>query len=148
MGITSFLEYLIDTNVISEVKSRSPEPKVVEWLAAVRLSRTCLSAITVGEIQKGIASLPRGSRRRKELSRWIEDEVLETFAGRVLVLDVPIMRAWGQLTAELQAQGKTMGLMDSLIAATAVHHRLILVSRNEADFQNAPVDVVNPWKET
>ncbi|MDP8939671.1 MAG: type II toxin-antitoxin system VapC family toxin [Actinomycetota bacterium] len=139
--------YLIDTNVISEVKSRSPEPKVIEWLASVRLSQSYLSAITVGEIQKGISGLPRETRRREELSRWIEDDVLETFSGRVLALDVAVMRAWGRLTADLQARGNTMGLMDSLIAATAVHHGLTLVTRNEADFQNTPVDVINPWKE-
>ena len=139
--------YLIDTNVISEVKSRSPEPGVVKWLGAVRLSRTYLSAITVGEIQKGIAILPRDARRREELDRWIENEVLETFSGRVLVLDVAVMRVWGRLTADLQARGNTIGLMDSLIAATAVYHDLTLVTRNEADFQNTPVEFINPWKE-
>lgn len=139
------MSYLIDTNVISEVKSREPEARVLGWLSSVPLSRSYLSVVTIGEIQKGISSLGAG-RRCDELTRWLEEELLEGLGGRVLVVDAAVMRVWGDLTSRLEASGEVMGLMDSLIAATAVYHGLTVATRNEEDFRHVPVNVLNPWR--
>lgn len=127
------LRYLLDTCVLSEfVKPRS-EPKVVDWLNAVEAERTYLSAVTLGEIQFGISQLSL-SNRRTELEIWLGSALTDQFAGRVLPLDADTVVTWGQMAARQRREGRPMAVMDSLIAATALHHQMVLVTRNVADF--------------
>ena len=103
-----------------------------------------LSALILGEIRKGIVALPE-SKRRTQLEAWLEIDLRERFDGRILSVDVAIADRWGRLTGELKRKGKPMPTIDAIIAATALHHNLTVVSRNVNDFKNAEVPVFNPW---
>ena len=134
------MNYLLDTCVISELTSKHPEQKVVEWIDQVSDERLFLSVITVGEIQPGIAKLPE-SRRRQELERWLKESLFLRFHDRILPLTMEVMLSWGTLTA----QGRTRPAIDSMIAAVALHYDLCLVTRNVKDFDGIDVKLWNPW---
>jgi len=138
------MAYLLDTCVISELVHRRPNAAVVDWLGETDERQLFLSAITIGEIQRGIARLPEGTRRQ-ELGAWLSEDLLNRFRGRLLAIDTAVMLTWGTLVAELEAAGRTLPAMDSLIAALARHHHLHLVTRNEKDFEGAGLTIVNPW---
>jgi len=123
-----------------------PDPGVVRWVDSVDEERLHLSVITIGEIKKRIERLPDSTRKRA-LEEWLEVDLLLRFDDRVLPIDTPIMLLWGELTAELEKQGRTMPAIDSLIAATALQGSLSLVTRNEDDFANSGVPVTNPWEQ-
>lgn len=137
--------YLLDTCVLSELASRRPAPSVVGWIDSVEEPRLFISVITVGEIRKGIARLPE-SRKKAELEAWFAEAWLGRFQGRILPLDEATMMTWGELTARMERGGRPLPAIDSLIAATTLHHELTLVTRNEKDFEGAGLDIVNPWK--
>ena len=136
--------YLLDTNCISELVRVKPQPSVMAWMEAADESLLYLSVLTLGEIRKGLASLAQG-RRRTSLETWLEVELLARFAGRILPIDAGVADRWGLLTAGAKRQGKTISVIDGLLAATALHHNLAIVSRNVSDFTNAEVQVLDPW---
>lgn len=140
------MSYLLDTCVISELVSARPAPAVLEWMDSVETMRLFLSVLTIGEIKRGIVRLPE-SKRRSVLENWLEQDLLLRFHGRILLLDVPIIVTWGQLVGELEGKGRPLPAIDSLIAATALHYQLQLVTRNEKDFANTGVSILNPWQE-
>ncbi len=135
------MSYLIDTNVLSELRRRNPEPSVVEWFSNRPARTLYLSVLTLGEIRKGVESLGDGQRRIRLLD-WLETELPAFFAERVLSIDRPVADRWGRLVA---GAGRPVPTVDSLLAATALHHELRLVSRNEKDFDYPGLEVVNPW---
>lgn len=139
------MTYLLDTCVLSELVSRWPNPDVLAWVDMADETRLYLSAITIGEIGRGVARLPN-SARRDQLKNWLEQELIPRFANRILPLDTSVMITWGRLVAELERGGRTLPAMDSLIAALARYHNLQLVTRNERDFADTKVPLVNPWK--
>ena len=104
-----------------------------------------LSVLTLGEIRKGLAGLPQG-KQRTHLETWLEIELRARFAGRILPIDVPIADRWGLLAANTKKEGKTLSTIDGLLAATALHHNLTVVSRNDSGFADTQVQVLNPWK--
>jgi len=138
------VSYLLDTCVISELVARQPDPAVVQWVDGEDENRLFLSVITIGEIQRGIERLP-ASARQSALRHWLDDELVIRFDGRVLPITSAVMLLWGQMTADLERQGWPMPAMDSLIAATCLHHGMALVTRNEDDFVHSGVTLVNPW---
>jgi predicted nucleic acid-binding protein len=138
--------FLLDTNCISEAVRLHPEPRVMAWIEAIDESLLYLSVLTLGEIRKGLAALPPG-RRRTRLETWLEAELRVRFSGRVLSIDSEVADRWGWLAAGAKGQGKSRSAIDGLIAATAVHHNLTIVSRNTSDFSSVPVPVVNPWED-
>lgn len=137
--------FLLDTNCISEAVRVTPEPRVLAWIGAADESLLYLSVLTFGEIRKGLAALPQGKPRTK-LEAWLEVELRARFSGRILSIDAEIADRWGLLAAGARGQGKALSVIDGLLAATALHHNLTIVSRNTSDFSNLPVAVVNPWK--
>lgn len=139
------MSYLLDTCVVSEMVSRHPNARVLAWLDGIAEERLYLSVITVGEIRKGIEKLP-DSQRRAELEVWLRDELLPRFSQRLVALDAAVMLDWGALVGRLEKEGKPMPAIDSLIAASALHTGLTLVTRNEDDFADTGVDIVNPWQ--
>jgi toxin FitB len=138
--------FLLDTNCISEAVRANPEPRVLAWIEAADETLLYLSVLTLGEIRKGLAALLPG-RRRTKLETWLEVELRARFSGRILSIDAEVADRRGLLAADAKGQGKPIPVIDGLLAATALHHNLTIVSRNVSDFSNLPVAVVNPWKD-
>ena len=139
------MKFLLDTCVISELMAKRPNQAVMQWIDSVDEDRLYLSVITIGEIRKGIAKLA-DSPRKLELLEWLSDHLLSRFSDRIVVIDTGVMLDWGQLVGNLERVGKSMLLMDSLIAATVLHGDFVLATRNEADFESADVRMLNPFK--
>lgn len=137
------MKYLLDTNVVCEATGKRPEATVLAWIEA-HAHECFLSSVTLGEIWKGLHRLPEGKRKRG-LVQWAEG-LENDFIEQILGLDTTILKSWGKLYAKNEAIGFNMDVMDSLIAATALVHRLTIVTRNTVDF---PTDVrtLNPWRE-
>jgi predicted nucleic acid-binding protein len=140
------MKYLIDTCVISEIVAKQPNERVIEWIDSVDPEQVYLSVVTIGELQKGIERLPT-SKRKAALTEWLHDDMFQRFHGHILDLDTEAMLAWGTLTGRLEAAGKPIPTMDSLIAALALHGNFTLVTHNIADFQHTGVPIFNPWTE-
>ncbi|RJR31839.1 MAG: type II toxin-antitoxin system VapC family toxin [Desulfobacteraceae bacterium] len=140
------MKWLLDTCAISELVSRKPSKKVIEWIDSIDSDSLYLSVITIGEIRKGIEKLP-DSKRRNEIRNWLTEDLFLRFKDRLLPLDSAVMLTWGALTGRLEREGTRMSAIDSLIAATALHHDFILVTRNEEHFANSQVKVFNPWND-
>lgn len=136
--------YLFDTCAMSALYKKSEPPKVVEKLISLPREAIFISALSIGELQRGIVSLPP-SKERSRLTQWFELSVLAVFRPQVLVLDLDVALTWGTLRAKLISNGHTMQAIDSLIAATALAHDLTVVTRNESDFVHAGVRILNPW---
>ena len=131
--------YLLDTNIISELRKRYPHPAVVDWVRAVPSDDLYLSALTIGELQAGVeATRARDPEKGREIEVWI-DQVASTW--NVLPLDARVMRAWARLMVGQQNEL----IEDGMIAAVAVVHRLIVVTRNVKDFKPFGVEILNPF---
>jgi hypothetical protein len=135
------LSYLVDTNVISELRRREPDSNVVEWFEQRSSTALFLSVLTLGEIRKGI-ELVTDSKRKLRLLDWLEVELPKFFAGRTLPVDLAVADRWGRLQADA---GRPLPAVDSLMAATALHHGLRVVTRNAPDFAFPGLAVINPW---
>ncbi len=135
------MSYLIDTNVLSELRRRAPNAGVVDWFAHRPATALFLSVLTVGEIRKGIDMLAAGERKLKLLD-WLEVELPSFFAGRIIAVDLSVADRWGRLLAEAN---RPLPAIDSLLAATALTHGLKLVTHNARDFVFPGLDVINPW---
>lgn len=135
------MSYLLDTNVISELrKGQRCDPGVASWFADVSSGEVYLSALTVGEIRKGIENLRRRAEPRAEaLEAWLH-ELLETHSDRILPIDEVIAEQWGRFNVP-----DTLPVLDSLLAATASVHGLTLVTRNLKDVKRTGVDCLNPF---
>lgn len=139
------MKYLLDTNAISELIAKQPNQQVVRWIDALDTNSVYLSVITIGELRKGIEKLA-DSQRKDTLNTWLTDDLLVRFGDRVLTVDVDVMLTWGELTGRMERIGRPLPAIDSLIAAQAIHHNCSLVTRNEDDFTDTGVTVLNPWK--
>jgi|ERR1017187_755101 predicted nucleic acid-binding protein len=137
--------FLLDTNCVSELVRSRPEPRVLDWMEAADESLLYLSVLTLGEIRKGVAGLPQ-SRRRTHLETWLELELQVRFSGRILPIDAAVADRWGLLAAEAKRRGIPLSAIDGLLAATAIHYRLTIVSRNVTDFSNTQAQILNPWE--
>lgn len=137
--------WLLDTNVPSESIRSLPNSKVEAWIRAQEDKSLHFSVITIGELRKGLALAPEG-RRRSDLLRWLEQDLIPAFEGRILPVTNTIAEKWGTLSAQRQLAGKPLGMADGLIAATALEHGLTLVTRNGRDFDQLGVRIVNPWE--
>ncbi|MBI5334935.1 MAG: type II toxin-antitoxin system VapC family toxin [Burkholderiales bacterium] len=135
------MSYLIDTNVLSELRRREPHAQVVSWVASRPATTLYLSVLTLGELRKGIEALPEGARKRRLLD-WLEVELPAFFAGRLLPIDARVADRWGHLVAQA---GRPLPVIDSLLAATALTHGLTLVTRNLRDFSYPDLQVIDPW---
>lgn len=139
------MRYLLDTCVISELRKSQPNSRLVDQVDAIEEEDYFLSVITVGEIVKGIEKFPE-SQRKENLRNWLEEGLLVRFRDKLVPLDADVLIAWGKLTARLEAEGRILPAIDSLLAASALYGGFILVTRNEADFEGTGVSLYNPWK--
>jgi len=135
------MSYLLDTNVLSETTRSRPEHAVLSWLDQVPGEALFVSALTIGEIRKGIELLS-DARRREKLRVWLEHDLPGWFEGRILSVDLDVADRWGRLLAEVR---KPVPTIDSLLVATALHYELRFVTRNTSDFSYPGLTVVNPW---
>jgi predicted nucleic acid-binding protein len=136
--------FLLDTNIISELVKRKPEPKVTTWIDATDENLLYLSVLTLGEIRKGIAVLPDASRR-VVLETWLDSDLILRFDGRILPIDRAVADRWGRLAADAAAAKSLLPVIDGLLAATAIDQNLTLVTRNTKDIAVTGVPVFNPW---
>jgi predicted nucleic acid-binding protein len=136
------VNYLVDTNVFSELVKARPDPKVIGWLRENE-SALYVSTITIGEIRRGIERLPSG-RRKTHLRAWLV-ALCDSMKGRILSFNTSTAHVWGQLKAKWDAAGVVIPSLDSQIAATAHRRQLIVVTRNIADFAKTGVKGLNPF---
>ena len=136
--------FLLDTNVISELIRPRPDAKVADWISSTDENLLSLSVLTFGEIRKGIAALPAAARRAR-LEAWLDHDLALRFAGRILPVDQPVADRWGRLSAEVASKRMVLPVVDGLLAATALHHNLTLVTRNSRDIEPTSVPFFNPW---
>jgi predicted nucleic acid-binding protein len=135
------LKYLLDTNVLSELFKKQPEPKVSRWLKEADQDSLFLSVLTLGEIRKGIEKMEQSSRKAR-LVQFLEKDVPAQFEERILPVDFEVAETWGLLEAHA---GRPLPTVDALLAATALTHNLTLVTRNTQDFSFSKLKLLNPW---
>ena len=134
------MSYLLDTNVLSELRRKAPNPAVAHWISQRPSRALFLSVLTFGEIRKGIDSL-QDLPKRQILNDWLETELSAYFQGRILPVDQLVSDRWGRLLAKA---GRPLPTIDSLLAATAAAHGLCMVTRNTRDFEGLGIDLFNP----
>jgi toxin FitB len=138
--------FLLDTNVLSEFNRRGePNPLVKQWLSATPLESLHVSVITLAEILLGIELLPQ-SKRRAQLEAWFNGDLQTWFRQRVLPVDAPVIHVWASLTANRQLKGRPLPNFDGLLAATALHYGLTLVTHNVKDFAGLSISLLDPWE--
>jgi predicted nucleic acid-binding protein len=135
------LSYLIDTNVLSELRRKQADARVVAWVQARPRQSLYLSVLSLGEIRKGIEGVADAAFRQT-LTDWLEVELTNYFIGRLLDIDAQVADRWGRVQA---STGRTLPVIDGLLAATALQYDLTLVTRNIKDFEGLGVQIVNPW---
>ncbi len=136
--------YLLDTNVISELKRARPDENVSAFIAREPLERLYLSVVTFAEIRFGIELLADAARRT-DLNRWLNNKLRPMFHGRELPLTEDILLSWRLIIEEGRKRGYTFSHPDVLIAASAAHYSLTVVTRNTREFIEAGVGVIDPW---
>ena len=136
--------FLLDTNIPSELMRPRPEPKVQHWIAAQDIGTLFVSVVSIGELETGFATM-RDAARRARLEASLERYLALLFVGRVLPVTKAIAVRWGRLDGMRQMAGRPLSAPDGMIAATALEHGLMLVTRNVKDFAGLGVDLLNPW---
>jgi len=137
--------FLLDTNVISELVTAKPEPRVRAWLDATEETLLYLSVLTIAEIRKGVTSLLLQSARRIALEAWLDHDVMLRFSHRILPVDLSVADRWGRIAGSAVAKKSPVPVIDGLLAATALHHNLIFVTRNTRDVAATGATLFNPW---
>jgi predicted nucleic acid-binding protein len=136
------MTYLLDTNVVSELVRSKPNSHVIKWFESIPNDALHLSVLSLGEIRKGIEGI-KETERKEKLRLWLEIDLPTWFGNRILTIDKLVVDRWGRLQHEAK---RPIPAIDSLIAATALHYDLRLVTRNERDFQFFSLQVINPWE--
>ena len=139
--------WLLDTNILSELRRPKPQPKVLAFIAVQPLEELYVSAVSFAEIRFGI-ELVADASKRAALNNWLMNKVRPMFEERVLPVTEDIMFKWRLLVEEGRKAGHTFSQPDLIIAATAACHGLTVVSRDTSEFEHARVPVINPWVAT
>ncbi len=138
--------WLVDTNILSELTLPQPEAQVESFLRRSK-DRVFVSVLSIGEIRKGIASLPM-SNKRAMLQDWLDNEIMPWFGARALPVTLAIAESWGDLAGRMKMAGRPRPVLDSLLGATALTHDLVLVTRNARDYDGLGITILNPWEAT
>ena len=138
------MKYLLDTCVISEVIKPSPNKNVIKWLKEQEESGLYLSVLTFGEIEKGIEKSV-DERRKNKLRLWVEEDLKERFAGRILPVGMAVATKWGEIQGKSERAGRPLPSIDGLIAVTGLVNNCVVVTRNISDMQQSSVALHNPW---
>lgn len=134
--------YLLDTCVLSELMRKNPDKNLIKWLNETPSNSLYISALTIGEIRKGITML-NDRKKSQRLIRWLEKDLMSWFNEKIISIDIPVADRWGRLVGEAKRQ---LPAIDSLLAATALAHNLRMVTRNTKDFQHPTLEIINPWQ--
>ena len=133
--------YLLDTMMLSELRKKERNPGVAAWLSGKPDQALFVSVVSIGEIAKGIAQQDKRNREfAKTLRQWLE-KLLLLYKERILPIDIPIAKRWGELSVQANNSGA-----DILLAATALEHNLTIVTRNEKHFPLTDLKIINPWQ--
>jgi len=135
---------LLDTDVVSATAHADRNPAVAKWIIGQAPNELYLSAVTFGELSRGIEMLPVG-RNRARLAAWLAEDVIRRFERKILAFDQAAGAIWGRLMADGTTAGRPRSALDMQIAATAIRHHLGLATRNTRDFAGTGVALVNPW---
>jgi len=138
------VNYILDTNVISELVAVQPNPNVIKWIQTVDSNQVFLSVIAIGELKKGIEKLP-DSDRKSALDHWLYEDLLVRFKNHLLMIDHQTMLIWGKLIARLESIGRPISAIDCLLAATTLQWQYTLVTRNTPHFEWTGIILLNPW---
>ena len=138
------MRYLLDTRLLSELVRSKPGEWVANWFDVLDEQDVFLSSLTIGEIIKGIEHV-ESAEQRHHLYRWLEEDLLVRFHGRILPVDLRIIGEWGKLSAQFEKAGKKLSTLDGLIAATARVENLVLITHSVKDFEGAGIEVSDPW---
>lgn len=138
------MTYLLDTCVLSEFMKKSPDPRLLSFMASLNEKDTYLSAVSIGEIRKGIALLGR-TKRAAFLRNWLK-ELQQRYQGQIKAFNVTVAELWGVKVAAAQKKGLPRPVLDSLIAATAAVDDMTLVTRNVSDMRHMSVKLLNPFE--
>jgi toxin FitB len=139
--VSGQLQYLLDTNILSETRKKQANERVMSFLSAVEPSALFISALSLGELRKGVALKIRSDADvAKRLGTWV-DGLEFSFGERILAVDAAIARQWGELSAQ-----RSRPVVDTLLAATALVHKLTLVTRNISDVHDLGVKLLDPWR--
>ncbi len=136
---------ILDTNVISETTKKAPDERVTAWLDAQASETLYLSAVTVGELRYGIATMPAG-RRRDEYTDWLENYTVSAFTGRILAYDLAATAEYARLMSAARAAGLAIAVADGMIAATAAAAGFTVATRDRSPFEAAGVPTIDPWR--
>ena len=138
------MAWLLDTNILSELRRPRPDPNVVAFVSGIPLDQLYISIVTLAEIRFGI-EIVADPIRRAELLEWLTRTVRPMFDERILPITEDILLKWRLLVEEGRKTGHTFSQPDLMIAASALHHDLIIVTRDRRDYDKARVPVLNPW---
>ena len=136
--------FLLDTNVVSELTRPRPDARVTGWMNTADEDLLFLSVLTLGEVRKGITTLSDAARKGR-LETWLSRGLIARFEGRILGIDQAVADRWGQISGSLALRGTPLSVIDGLLAATALHHNLTLVTRNKRDVEFTGAAVFDPW---
>ncbi|MBV8725105.1 MAG: type II toxin-antitoxin system VapC family toxin [Candidatus Eremiobacteraeota bacterium] len=136
--------FLLDTNVVSDLRKPRPNRGLVAWIDASDENKLFLSVITMGEIRVGIET-QTNQKKRSDLETWLVSSLMVRFEGRILPFDLGVAERWGRIEGRARSGSGKLPIVDSFIAATALHHDLTLVTNNESDFARTGAAIVNPW---
>ena len=139
------MKYLLDTCLISELVKKEPNPAVLAWLDVQDEQSLFLSVLNLGELQKGVNKLVDGAKK-DALDAWLRHDLVERFNNRILPVDQETALYWGRLQGGAEQKGEKLPVMDSLIAATAAVHSMLVVTRNTKDLERCGAQVCNPWE--
>ncbi len=138
------MKYLLDTCVISEIFKPQPHENVLSWVQNKNENSLYLSVLTFGEIEKGIEKALDSARKRK-LQLWVEQDLKQRFENRIIPIDLEVSARWGAIQGQAELAGKSMPVIDGLIAVSGLVHNCIVVTRNIADMAQSAVELLNPW---
>ena len=138
------MRYLIDTCIISELRKPEPFPALMEWFRSCRPDNLFISSISIGELYYGISILAN-SKKKNSLLNWF-NQVRAEFGDNILSVDHETVIIWADIRAKAKLYGRSLPVIDGLLAATTISNNLILVTRNTEDFQVDGLQILNPWQ--
>jgi toxin FitB len=136
--------FLLDTNVVSDLRKPRPNPGLAAWIASADERALFLSVLSIGELRIGI-TVQTDAKKRAALETWLVSDLISRFEGRILAFDLDVAQEWGRIEGRARLGSGKLPVVDSQLAATALHHGLTLVTNNEGDFSRTGASILNPW---